>query len=104
MFKEKTEDTRKRKAEVEGMANKVKRRLMEELDVVAHRNLDTLMQPSHIAQPNTREREDLEYILEGGNSEAASFNYSTICRRNPCAHGQHFLGRNLWGKKAHRRS
>jgi hypothetical protein len=29
---------------------------MEELDVVAHRNLDTLMHPSQIAQPSTRER------------------------------------------------
>jgi hypothetical protein len=29
---------------------------MEELDVVAHRNLDTLMNPSQIAQPSTRER------------------------------------------------
>jgi hypothetical protein len=43
MLKEKTEDTRKREVEVEGMANRVKRRLMEELDVVAYRNLDTLM-------------------------------------------------------------
>jgi hypothetical protein len=57
MLKEKTEDTRKRKAEVEGMVNRVKKQLMEELDVVAHRNLDILMQPSQIAQPSTRERE-----------------------------------------------
>ncbi len=71
MLEEKAKDTRKREAEVEGMANRVKRRLMEEMDVVAHRNLDTLMQPSQIAQPSTREREDLEYVLGGGNSGAA---------------------------------
>ncbi len=43
MLKEKAEDTRKREVKVEGMVNKVKRQLMEELDVVAHKNLDTLM-------------------------------------------------------------
>jgi hypothetical protein len=72
---------------------------MEELDVVAHRNLDTLMQPSQIAQPSTREREDLEYVLGGGNSEAASFNCSAIRRRNPCAHGQQFSREESVGEK-----
>jgi hypothetical protein len=99
MLKEKAEDTKKREVEVEGMANKVKRRLMEELDVVAHRNLDTLMQPSQITQPSTREREDLEYILGGGNSKAASFNCSTICKRNPCPHGQQFSREESVGEK-----
>jgi hypothetical protein len=99
MLKEKTEDTRKRKAEVEGMVNRVKKQLMEELDVVAHRNLDTLMQPSQIAQPSTREREDLEYVLRGGNFEAASFNCSAICRKNPCAHGQQFSREESVGEK-----
>jgi hypothetical protein len=103
MLKEKAEDTRKREAEVEGMANRVKRRLMEELDVVVHKNLDTLMQPSQIAQPSSTEREDLEYVLGGGNSEAASFNCSAICRIHvPMANN--FLRRNLWGEKAYRRS
>ncbi len=99
MLKEKTEDTRKREAEVEGMANRVKRQLMEELDVVAHRNLDTLMQPSQIAQPSIRKREDLEYVLGGGNSEAASFNCFAICRRNPCFHGQQFSREESMGEK-----
>jgi hypothetical protein len=99
MLKEKAEDTRKREAEVEGMANRVKRQLMEELDVVAHRNLDTLMQPSQIAQPSTREREDLEDVLGGGNPGAASFNSSAIRRRNPCAHGQQFSREESVGEK-----
>ncbi len=99
MLKEKTEDTRKREAEVEGMANRVKKRLMEELDVVVHRNLDTLMQPSQIAQPSTRERENLEYVLGGGNSDTASFNCFAICRRNPCAHGQQFSREESVGER-----
>jgi hypothetical protein len=97
MLKEKTEDIRKREVEVEGMANRVKRRLMEELDVVAHRNLDTLMQPSQIAQPSTREREvailrlPLSIILQYvGEIHVPMAN--------------NFLGRNLWGEKAHIRS
>ncbi|CAK9876697.1 unnamed protein product [Sphagnum jensenii] len=99
MLKEKAEDTRKREAEVEGMANRVKRRLMEEQDVVAHRNLDTLMQPSQIVQPSTTEREDLEDVLGGGNPGAASFNCSAIRRRNPCAHDQQFSMEESVGKK-----
>ncbi len=67
--------------------------------VVAHKNLDTLVQPSQIAQPSTREREDLEYVLGGGNSEAASFNCSAICRRNPCAQGQQFSREESVGEK-----
>jgi hypothetical protein len=81
------------------MANKVKRLLMEELDVIAHRNLDTLMQPSQIAKPSIREREDLKYVLGGGNSEVASFNCSAICRRNPCTHGQQFSREESVGEK-----
>jgi len=72
---------------------------MEKLDVVAHRNLDTLMQPSQITQPNTRKKEDLEYVLGGGNSEAASFNCFAICRKNPCAHGQQFSREESVGEK-----
>ncbi len=69
------------------------------MDVVGHRNLDTLMQPIQIAQPSTREREDLEYVLGGGNSGAASFNCSAIRRRNPCAHGQQFSREESVGEK-----
>jgi len=57
------------------------------------------MQPNQIAQPSTREREDLEYVLGGGNFKAASFNCSAICRRNPCAHGQQFSREESVGEK-----